>query len=131
MTLNEEVYPAADIPFEAELGTAADGPLGWDAEITETPKVGDVEIWTLVNLTVDAHPIHVHLVQFQVVERVPFDADAFHEAQREFLQERRKATRLIRMTLSTAIRRPGTLGNGLERHRDRLPCRADAHYRPV
>jgi FtsP/CotA-like multicopper oxidase with cupredoxin domain len=85
LTLNEEVYPAADIPYEAELGTAADGPLGWGAEITETPKLGDVEIWTLVNLTEDAHPIHVHLVQFQVVGRVPFDAEAYHEAQREFL----------------------------------------------
>ncbi len=90
LTLNEEVYPAADIPYEAELGTAALGPLSWGAEITETPKVGDVEIWMIANLTVDAHPIHVHLVQFQVVERVPFDADAFHEAQREFLQGKKE-----------------------------------------
>ena len=45
------------------------GPLGWDDEITETPGVGDVEIWEIHNLTMDAHPIHVHLVQFEVLGR--------------------------------------------------------------
>jgi FtsP/CotA-like multicopper oxidase with cupredoxin domain len=86
LTLNEEVYEAADIPFEAELGTAAKGVLSWDEEITESPKVNSVEIWMLANLTEDAHPIHVHLVMFQVVERVPFDAEAYHETQQEFLK---------------------------------------------
>ncbi|MGE3172753.1 MAG: multicopper oxidase family protein [Planctomycetota bacterium] len=41
--------------------------------VTEVPRVGATEVWQLVNLTGDAHPIHVHLVQFQVVGRQPFD----------------------------------------------------------
>jgi len=41
--------------------------------ITENPAVGEVQLWSLTNLTVDAHPIHLHQVQFQVVERRPFN----------------------------------------------------------
>jgi spore coat protein A len=37
--------------------------------IDETPKLGDTEIWQFINLTVDAHPMHMHLVKFQVVDR--------------------------------------------------------------
>jgi spore coat protein A len=85
LTLNEEVHLPEDIPVAAVLGTAAGGPLGWGKEITETPRLNTTEVWTLANLTVDAHPIHVHLVQFQVVERVPYDPDRFHEVQEEFL----------------------------------------------
>jgi spore coat protein A len=45
-----------------------------DGTIDETPKIGDTEIWQFVNLTVDAHPMHMHLVQFQVYDRQPFNA---------------------------------------------------------
>jgi spore coat protein A len=46
---------------------------------TETPKVGTVEDWVYVNLTGDTHPMHMHLVTFQVVGRTPFDAEAYEE----------------------------------------------------
>jgi spore coat protein A len=45
----------------------------WDDPVTEAPKAGTVEIWNLVNTTTDGHPIHVHLVQFQILERRHFD----------------------------------------------------------
>jgi spore coat protein A len=48
--------------------------------ITETPKVGTIEDWVYINLTGDTHPIHSHLVTFQVVGRTPFDAEAYEEA---------------------------------------------------
>ncbi|WP_199836130.1 multicopper oxidase family protein [Streptomyces sp. TP-A0356] len=44
-------------------------PLGWDAPITENPALGSTEIWEIHNLTKDAHPIHIHEVQFQIVDR--------------------------------------------------------------
>ena len=47
---------------------------------TEAPKVGTVEDWVYVNLTGDTHPMHVHLVTFQVIGRTPFDAEAYEEA---------------------------------------------------
>ncbi len=59
------------------LGTVQDGPLGWDAPITETPKRGDTEVWSIVNATPDAHPVHLHLVFFQVLDRQRFDTEQF------------------------------------------------------
>ena len=44
---------------------------------TETPQVGTTEDWVYVNLTGDTHPMHTHLVTFQVIGRTPFDVDAY------------------------------------------------------
>lgn len=40
--------------------------------ITEQPHVGTSEVWEFYNTTVDAHPIHMHLVDFRVIDRQPF-----------------------------------------------------------
>src|SRR3954462_12589961 len=48
--------------------------------VQERPKVGSTEDWRLVNLTEDSHPIHLHVVQFQVIDRTPYDADGYRTA---------------------------------------------------
>ncbi len=62
-------------PAAALLGTVnPDGsgnPLLWSDGTTENPAVGSTETWEIHNFTADAHPIHIHLVQFQVVGREP------------------------------------------------------------
>jgi len=45
----------------------------WHMPITERPVLGSTEIWELVNLTDDVHPIHLHLVKFQILDRRRFD----------------------------------------------------------
>ena len=45
--------------------------------LSELPKEGETEIWEIVNLTADAHPIHLHLVQFQLMNRQDFDVRAY------------------------------------------------------
>jgi spore coat protein A len=55
-----------------QLGTLADGSLLWDETITENPKKGDTEIWEIYNATEDAHPIHLHLVSFEILDRRQF-----------------------------------------------------------
>ena len=85
VTLNEEMSQFADIPIEADLGTPNGGALGWDEPITENPMVGDIEVWRIINLTVDAHPIHLHLVQFQILDRIPLDKTAYLEAQGAYI----------------------------------------------
>mmetsp|Transcript_87624 Transcript_87624/g.256173 ORF Transcript_87624/g.256173 Transcript_87624/m.256173 type:complete len:930 (+) Transcript_87624:162-2951(+) len=45
----------------------------WADTITERPKKGSTEIWELWNWSEDAHPIHLHLVKFKVLQRVGFD----------------------------------------------------------
>jgi spore coat protein A len=52
---------------------------GWDAAPTETPVVSTTEIWNLLNLTGDAHPIHLHLVRFQVLNCQQFDVASYKE----------------------------------------------------
>jgi spore coat protein A, manganese oxidase len=52
----------------------------WDDAITENPALGATEIWEIHNFTADAHPIHIHEVQFQVVNREPF-GDAARDAE--------------------------------------------------
>jgi len=59
-------------PIEAVLGTIEAGlPVEhlWMDPVTENPGVGDTEIWELYNATADAHPMHVHEVTFEVVDR--------------------------------------------------------------
>jgi spore coat protein A, manganese oxidase len=50
----------------------------WDMPITESPKLDSVEIWNLINLTDDSHPIHLHLVRFQILDRRRFNLDDFY-----------------------------------------------------
>jgi bilirubin oxidase len=75
VSLNEESskFPGFDGPVEAELGTldSTGNPvlLGWGKPITENPALGTTEIWEIHNFTEDAHPIHIHEVQFQVIDR--------------------------------------------------------------
>ena len=49
----------------------------WDDPITEDPKAGSMEIWSFANTTGDVHPMHLHLVQFQVLNRQPFDTKTY------------------------------------------------------
>lgn len=46
--------------------------LGWD-DITEQPLLGTTEVWSFVNRTGVVHPMHMHLVLFQVLDRQPFE----------------------------------------------------------
>jgi FtsP/CotA-like multicopper oxidase with cupredoxin domain len=52
-------------------------PNGRGISATETPREGSTEVWEVANLTVDAHPIHLHLIQFEVISRQPFDVDQY------------------------------------------------------
>jgi len=68
----ENDVPPRDIPVAALLGTYAGGvgtPKLWMDPVTENPAAGATENWEIYNLTVDAHPIHIHLVQFKVISR--------------------------------------------------------------
>lgn len=49
--------------------------LTWGDAITENPQLGTVEVWRLLNISGDAHPIHLHLVRFQILDRQPFDVE--------------------------------------------------------
>jgi spore coat protein A len=52
-------------------------PGGQGLWLTELPRVGSTELWELLDTTPDAHPIHIHLVQFQVLNRQSVDVDNY------------------------------------------------------
>ena len=54
--------------FPNTVSMLIDGQL-WDAPISESPQLGTTEEWVIVNPTMGSHPIHLHLVQFQLVQR--------------------------------------------------------------
>jgi spore coat protein A, manganese oxidase len=41
----------------------------WHDPVTETPQLNSTEIWSFINPTDDSHPIHLHLVKFQILDR--------------------------------------------------------------
>jgi FtsP/CotA-like multicopper oxidase with cupredoxin domain len=45
----------------------------WSDSIEQNPDLDETETWELWNWSADAHPIHLHLVKFKVVNREPFD----------------------------------------------------------
>jgi spore coat protein A, manganese oxidase len=51
----------------------------WSMPVTENPKLDSVEIWNLLNFTDDTHPIHLHMVRFQILDRQPFEAEDYYK----------------------------------------------------
>jgi spore coat protein A, manganese oxidase len=77
ITLEEVENPDTGEPeFGSLNGRKFDDPRG----VQERPKLGATEDWRLVNTTEDSHPIHLHLIQFQVIDRRPYDADGYKTA---------------------------------------------------
>jgi len=60
-------------------GDVVNGAIAWHGPITENPGLGDTEVWELYNATGDAHPVHLHLVHFQVMDRQAFKATAVEQ----------------------------------------------------
>jgi spore coat protein A len=76
IVMKEDVDPVTGLPIDMKLN----GKWFDDRPIDETPIQNDTEIWQFINLTIDAHPMHMHLVKFQVHDRQPFDAKAYKTA---------------------------------------------------
>ena len=83
--LLRELSVPGDFPSHVLLGTVAMGPLLWTDPTTEIIREGDTEVWRVANTTPDAHPIHIHLVDFQVLDRIPFDDEGLVAAEAAFL----------------------------------------------
>ncbi len=54
---------------------------GWHDPATEEPYRGEVEVWNLINPGFASHPIHLHQIQFQILNRQPFDVARFNQTQ--------------------------------------------------
>jgi spore coat protein A len=71
------------ITLDEQLGKSGNSMLmvlnrkRWHEPVTEQPRLNTTEIWEFVNLTEDTHPMHLHLVRFQVLDRRLFDVFAY------------------------------------------------------
>ena len=74
LLVSEKERPSDGYVIMGLLGNAR-----WHEPITEDPKAGSTEIWSFVNITGDVHPLHVHLVQFQVLNRQAFDVPTYQQ----------------------------------------------------
>ena len=73
ITLNEVAAETADWFLNLNAAAFSQGPSPDDPN----PAAGTVEDWVYINMTGDTHPMHTHLVTFQVVGRTPFDVKAY------------------------------------------------------
>lgn len=84
LTLNEEM--GAGGPLEMTINNTKLGQLGVTSpggilsNKDERPRVGATEIWEVINLTADTHPLHTHLVAFQVLGRQRLDLKKYDKA---------------------------------------------------
>ena len=72
--LKEAFDPLTGEPTDVKING-----LWFDDPLEDFPQMGSTEIWNWVNLTEDAHPMHPHLVKFQVYGRVPLDVAGYEE----------------------------------------------------
>ncbi|MDL4843002.1 multicopper oxidase family protein [Aquibacillus rhizosphaerae] len=50
----------------------------WNERVEEKPRLGTTEIWSFLNTTGFTHPMHIHLIQFQILDRQTFDLDRYN-----------------------------------------------------
>ena len=91
-----EPFGLAEADSGRSTPTAAETRSAGTSQPTEFPEVGATEVWELYNFTEDAHPIHIHEITFEAVNRQPFDGGP---------------------------QSPGELGARSQGHGDRLPGR--------
>jgi FtsP/CotA-like multicopper oxidase with cupredoxin domain len=60
-------------------GNEVNGAIAWFQPTTENPGLDTTEIWEIYNATGDAHPIHLHLVNFEILRRRSFTADVIEQ----------------------------------------------------
>ena len=79
LALVEMMSIVHDGPSEARLGMVDDNgmamPMMWADPVSENPNVGDTEVWEFYNTTADAHPMHVHEIAFELVNRQALELD--------------------------------------------------------
>jgi spore coat protein A len=69
----KELLDAVDYtPIEVKLNERH-----FDDPVEDKPRKGSTEVWEFINLTPDGHPMHMHLVKFQVLNRQPFNGEQF------------------------------------------------------
>ncbi|GJP39273.1 hypothetical protein CLOM_g23662 [Closterium sp. NIES-68] len=84
--LVEAMDPKTNLPVRVTIDN-----LGFADPVTDFPKQGTNELWHIINLSADAHPMHWHLVDHRPVARRPFDVAGFQAGTCSF-RDKKKPT---------------------------------------
>ena len=69
-------WPDEDVYSNNGLTGQMEGAIGWHSPTTENPAVRTTEEWEIWNVTGDAHPVHLHLVHFEIGDRNEINYDS-------------------------------------------------------
>jgi spore coat protein A len=95
---NPVINPDTGLPFE--------GAIAWHSPTTENPALGDTEIWEIYNATGDAHPVHLHLVNFEILDRQEFTADVIEQPVKQHNGDFGVGFRLENIELGAVVPQP-------------------------
>ena len=62
-------WPATPKYSSVGLVGQMEGSIAWHSPTTENPAIDSTEEWEIWNVTGDAHPVHLHLVHFEILGR--------------------------------------------------------------
>ena len=68
-------WPDTDVYSSVGLVGQMEGSIAWHSPTTENPELDTTEEWEIWNMTGDAHPVHLHLVHFEVGARQKIKLD--------------------------------------------------------
>ena len=69
-------------------GAIFEGSMTWHEPTTEQIALGDTEVWEIYKATGDAHPVHIHLVNFQVLEVGELEESDYNLVEKDQLSSR-------------------------------------------
>ncbi|CAI7853648.1 unnamed protein product [Closterium sp. NIES-54] len=72
-----------DSATQLPIRVTIDGKMHHDPA-TEIAKEGTAELWNIINLSADAHAMHLHLIQHRPISRRPFDIAKFQAGKCSF-----------------------------------------------
>ena len=90
-------------PTNDSEGHEVNGAIAWHSPTTEQPALGSTEIWEIYNATGDAHPVHLHLVSFEVLDRHEFTADLIEQPVEQHNGEFGTGFRLENIVVGAAV----------------------------
>lgn len=75
--VNNSMWTGLRAGTKTPIAGSQPDPIGQGLWLTERPRIGSTEVWELVATSRFAHPMHIHLIQFQILNRQAIDLDAY------------------------------------------------------
>jgi FtsP/CotA-like multicopper oxidase with cupredoxin domain len=109
---NPVLWPDEPRFKRAGLVGQIEGSIAWHSPTTENPALGDTEEWEIWNMTGDAHPVHLHLVNFEVIGRREINFDSSADDDGFIPDDASPADDGVFLVTQAVVQHNGNLGHG-------------------